>query len=677
MMGRHSGSVSASILSADRPLIGQPAKSSATSLTVTKERLALGALLVGTGILYLWNLSASGWANAFYSAAVQAGAHSWKAFFFGSFDSSNFITVDKTPAFLWVMDISARIFGVNAWSILVPQALEGVAAVAVLYAAVKRVAGFPAGMIAGAVLALTPVAALMFRFNNPDALLTLELTTAAYCMIRAHEDGRSKWLILVGALIGVGFLTKMLQAFVVLPGFAITYFAFGPGGALRRAKQLCLQWLAVIVSCGWWVAIVSFWPASDRPYIGGSQNNTIWNVVFGYNGLGRLSGNESGSVHGPAFGGSIWGPTGWNRLFLADFGGDASWLIPTALLAIVAVLWLRRSEPRADPSRASMLIWASWLIVTAVVFSYAQGIIHPYYTVVLAPAIGALVGLGAVQLWRGREHLVSRLFLAVGIVGTAIWANVLLDRVPDWMPNLPTAILIAAIGAAGALLVLPRLGASLAGAAAIVALVAVLAGPGAYTVATAGQPESGAIPAAGPPQAASLGNGFGGPPRGGFGFRTGGVGFMPPPGGFGGGAFGRGGFGGGRGGGLLDASSPDSTLVKALQKNAARYTWVAATVGANTAAGYQLGSNEPVMAIGGFNGTDPTPTLNQFIGLVKQDKIHYFIGGGRFGAGFGGGFGGFGQTSGGESAGGAIESWVQSHYTATTIGGVTLYNLSL
>ncbi len=239
-----------------------------------------------------------GWANSFYSAAVQAGTKSWKAFFFGSSDASNFITVDKPPASLWVMEISARIFGVNSWSILVPQALEGVATVGLLYATVRRWFRPGAALLAGAVLALTPVAALMFRFNNPDALLALLLTAAAYATVRAIEDGRTRWLVLAGALVGFGFITKMLQAFIVVPVLALVYLLAGPPKLGRRIVQLVYAGVALVVSAGWWVAAVQLTPAADRPYIGGSTNNTVLNLIFGYNGFGRLTGNETGSVGG-------------------------------------------------------------------------------------------------------------------------------------------------------------------------------------------------------------------------------------------------------------------------------------------------------------------------------------------------------------------------------------------
>src|ERR1017187_3688437 len=261
-------------------------------------RPALIALLVGTGFLYLWALDQSGWGNSFYSAAVQAGTKSWKAFFFGSSDASNFITVDKPPASLWVMEISARIFGVNSWSILVPQALEGLATVGLVYLTVRRWFTAQAALLAGAVLALTPVAAMMFRFNNPDALLALLLTGSMYALVRGLEKAQTKWLVLAGTLVGFGFLTKMLQAFLIIPALAIVYLLAAPTGWWRRVWQVVVMGVSTLVAAGWGVAAVALTPAADRPYVGGSQNNSILNLIFGYNGFGRLTGSESGSVVG-------------------------------------------------------------------------------------------------------------------------------------------------------------------------------------------------------------------------------------------------------------------------------------------------------------------------------------------------------------------------------------------
>ena len=354
-------------------------------------RPALFGLLTLTAILYLWDLTRNGWANDFYAAAVQAGTKSWKAFFFGSFDSSNFITVDKTPASLWVMEISGRIFGFSQWSMLAPQALEGVGSVLLLYAAVKRWFGPPAGLIAGLVLALTPVAALMFRFNNPDALLVLLMTAAAYTLVRAIENGRTKWLVFTGLLLGFAFLAKMLQAFLVVPGFAFAYLWAGPPRLGRRIWQTVLMGVGIIVGAGWWILAAELTPAADRPYFGGSTNNNILQLAIGYNGLGRLTGNETGSIGGGGNGQgtSFGGATGILRLFHSEFGGQISWLLPAALISLAAMAWVSRRAVRTDRTRAAALLWGGWVLVTGLVFSYMSGIIHPYYMVALAPGIAA------------------------------------------------------------------------------------------------------------------------------------------------------------------------------------------------------------------------------------------------------------------------------------------------
>jgi 4-amino-4-deoxy-L-arabinose transferase-like glycosyltransferase len=646
-------------------------------------RPALLSLLAATGLLYIVNLAASGFANAFYSAATQAGVTSWKAFFFGSFDAGNAITVDKPPASLWVTDISARIFGVNSWSILVPEALMGVAAVGLLYATVRRRFGPAAGLLAGAVLALTPVATLMFRFNNPDALLVLLLVASAYTLTRALEKAQTRWMVLTGVLIGFGFLTKMLQAFLVVPGYALVYLVAAPASLRRRIVQTLYGGLAILASAGWWVAIVTLIPKADRPYIGGSTNNSVLDLVFGYNGLGRISGNETGSVGGGggAGGTNMWGITGITRMFNSDIGGQVSWLIPTALIFLAGLLWLSRRMPRTDGRRAALLLWGSWLIVTGLTFSFMAGIFHPYYTVALAPAIGALVGIGAVSLWKYRYQLTARLILATGIGAAAIWGYLLLHRTSSWNSWLRFAVLLVGLAVAGYIAVMPRMSRVIAVTAATLAISIGLAGPFAYSVATAATGKSGAIPSAGP---AGQGFGFGGrggpggggipnglrqrlgqlQQQGGAGALPGGAGGTQPGGGFAGGG-GTGRTGGGGLGGLLDASTPSAALKTLLTTDAKSYTWIAATVGSNNAAGIQLATGKAVMAIGGFNGTDPSPTLAQFQKWVSEGKIHYFLGGG-------GGFGG--RSSAGASS--SIATWVAAHYTATTVGGQTVYDLT-
>ncbi|PWS39575.1 glycosyl transferase, partial [Streptomyces sp. ZEA17I] len=421
-------------------------------------RPALYGLLLAVGVAYFVNLSASGYANSFYSAAVQAGSQSWKAFFFGSLDAANAITVDKPPAALWPMALSVRLFGLNSWAILAPQVLMGVATAAVLNTAVRRRFGPVAGLIAVGVFALTPVAALMFRFNNPDALLALLMTVTVWCVLRALEDGRTKWLLWAGAAVGLAFLTKTLQAFLILPPLALLYAVCAPVSVRKRLGQLALSALTMVLAGGWWVAIVELMPASSRPYVGGSQNNSFLELTFGYNGLGRINGEETGSVGGGGGGrgggGGGWGETGIGRMFNSEVGGQIAWLLPAALILLLAGLWLTRKAARTDSARAAFLAWGGALVMTAAVFSFMAGIFHQYYTVALAPYIAALVAMGAVVLWEERAAWWPRAVLAGTVAVTVVWAYVLLGRTPEYLPWLRWAVLVGGlVGAAGLLVV--------------------------------------------------------------------------------------------------------------------------------------------------------------------------------------------------------------------------------
>lgn len=584
--------------------------------------MALGLLLAGTAVLYLWNLSISGWANAFYSAAAQAGAQNWTAMLFGSSDAGNAITVDKTPAALWVTDLSVRLFGLNSWSVLVPQALMGVGAVALLYAAVRRAAGPWAGLLAGAVLALTPVAALIFRFNNPDALLVLLLVTAAYCVQRGIEKNSSRWWFVgAGVAVGFGFLAKMLQAFLVLPAFVATALVAGDSPLRRRVGDLVRAGAAMVVSGGWYLALVELWPSSARPYIGGSQNDSIVELALGYNGLGRLTGDETGGL------GNLNFDVGPGRLFGSQMGADIAWLLPAALICLVAGIYLTRRAARTDPTRAALILWGGWLLVTAVVFSFMNGIVHPYYTVALAPAIGAVIGIGATLLWRHRADIRAATAMSGTALVTAILAAVLLARHDDPYPWLRAAVAVGGVGAAVLLLAVARLDRPLVRATAALAVAACLAGPAAYSIATAASPHTGAIPSVGP----SRGGGFGG---------------------------------------MFAAPEPGPALTAALAADSERYRWVAAVVGSSNAAGYQLAARAPVMAVGGFNGTDPAPTLQEFRQLVDDGAVHYFIRSRIMAGGFGG------HTPSGSRAATEIAEWVQAHYPPITVDGTTIYDLT-
>ncbi|WP_202516470.1 glycosyltransferase family 39 protein, partial [Streptomyces sp. SID161] len=483
------------------PGAGEPGQPFARRLWRGREedprwaRPALLGLLAATLLLYLYDLSASGYANSFYSAAVQAGSTSWKAFFFGSLDAGNAITVDKPPASLWPMELSVRVFGLGSWAILTPEVLMGVAAVAVVHAGVRRRFGPAAGLIAGAVLALTPVAALMFRFDNPDAMLALLMSVACYLVVRALEDGRTRWLVWAGVAIGFAFLAKTLQAFLILPALASVYAVCAPVPVRRRFGQLAAATLALVVSGGWWVAVVELWPASARPYIGGSQHNSFLELTFGYNGLGRLDGEETGSVGGGGGGGGtgMWGETGWNRMFDSEIGGQISWLLPSALILLVAGLVATRRLRRTSVTRASFLVWGGSLLMTMAVFSFMAGIFHQYYTVALAPYLAAVTGMGAGLLWERRRQAWASVTLAAAVAAAAAWGYVLLHRTPGYLPWLRWLVLVGGLVAAFGLVFAGRISRRLALAAAAVGLVAALAGPTAYTLSTLAEGHTGSI----------------------------------------------------------------------------------------------------------------------------------------------------------------------------------------
>jgi 4-amino-4-deoxy-L-arabinose transferase-like glycosyltransferase len=637
-------------------------------------RPALLGLLAATALLYLWGLGASGWANSFYSAAAQAGSASWKAFFFGSSDAASSITVDKPPMALWAMALSVRLFGLSSWSLLVPQALMGVVSVGLLHGTVRRTTGSAAaGLIAGAVLALTPVAVLMFRFNNPDALLTLLVIGSVACTLRALESTRRRaegltahpvrWLALGGALVGLAFLTKMLQAFLVLPALALVYLLAAHTPIGKRIGHLLVAFGSMILAAGWWIAVVELWPASSRPYIGGSQTNSILELTLGYNGFGRITGNEVGSVGGNAGGNGtgMWGETGILRLLDSEIGGQVAWLLPAALILLGAGLWFTRRHPRTDRLRAGLVVWGLLLLVTALTFSFMAGIFHAYYTVALAPAIAALVGIGAVLLWQRREDYVAALLMSCTLAFTTAFGFFLLDRTSDYLPWLKWVVAVVGLSAALLLVGVRHLPRRVGLVVAAAALVAGLAAPAAYSVTTAATPHTGSIPTAGPSSGAGPG-GTGGP---------GGMRMGTPPGLPQGQNGTRNGTGTASAGGLLEGSRSSAAITSMLKSDADSYTWAAAAVGSNSAAGYQLASEEPVMAIGGFNGSDPSPTLAQFKAYVADGAIHYLIAGG---GGFGGRMGGPGGASSG--AGSAISSWVAANFTATTVDGVTIYDLS-
>ncbi|MEV0408118.1 glycosyltransferase family 39 protein [Actinoallomurus sp. NPDC050550] len=534
-------------------------------------RPVLWAILALAAVLYGWSLSI-GNANGYYTAAVLSGTKSWKAFFFGSLDAGSYITVDKPPMSLWVMGLSARAFGFNAWSILLPQAIEGVATVAVLYAAVRRAAGTVAGLIAALALTLTPMVVAINRDTNPDTLLVLLLVVAAWACLAAIDTGRAGYLVLCGAAVGCAFNTKMLQAFVALPALALVYLLAAQGTWFRRIGHLLAAGIALAASGLWWLLIVDLIPANHRPYVGSSRDGTVLDLVIGYNGAGRLLGDGGG---GPG------GAPGLTRMFNHVLGAQISWLLPFVAITLAAGLIRCGRRPRTDLRRASLTLWGSWLAVHYLVLSFTSGNFHPYYSNAMAPAIGALTGIGVVALadfWA----------FSPAIAASGAWSLVLLRRTPYWLPWLPWAV-AATTGIAVVTLVAvrfaPRTRVRTAGVA--LGLAAVLAGPAAYAMSPLyGQMTSwrASDPLAGPSDR---------------------PGTQPGP--------------------HAIRSPLPTPLVASLMTHQDGATWLVAVPKASFAYPLIIQTGRPVIAIGGFTGKDNAMTLPKLQGYITTGRLHYLL----------------------------------------------------
>jgi 4-amino-4-deoxy-L-arabinose transferase-like glycosyltransferase len=598
------------------PTAAEPAHASRVRRLVARPEL-LG-LLALAALLNLWSLDANGWSNEYYSAAVRSMTESWHNFIFGSFDPSGVMTVDKPPLALWVQALSARVFGFSSLSILVPQAVMGVAAVGLTYDLTRRRFGRAGGFVAGLTLAITPVAVAVFRHNNPDALLVLCSVGALWAIVRALEDGRTRWLVLSGALIGLGFETKMGAALLVAPAFAAAYMWMAPRGYLTAARQLLVGGAAMIVTGGAWPLLVALTPASDRPYVSGTDDNSIWSLIFGYNGLGRLlgqSGGPGGAAGGPGGGGNslFGGATGPFRLLNEALGGQAAWLLGFALVGGIGILVASRLR-RTDARTGWLIATGGAFLTIGIAFSFASGIFHPYYVSLLAPFTAALVGGTAAELLRG--GILTRVVAPAAIViGVIVELVVIHDAGNlDW---LAPVLLVAGAATAATLAIAsaPRIRA----AAVAIFLAAALAGPAIWSVQTLGHTTDGTFPAGGP---ATVGFG-GGPGGGGRGFGNGGARMAPPQFGNGNGRAGRGGFAapGGRGGGGMFGGTSNLTQVLAYTRSHGGGT--VAVASQSGASSEIIRSDAAVAGIGGFSGRESTPSLAWFAQEVRDGTIRW------------------------------------------------------
>ena len=631
------------------PTTGARGRFRARALSLPRPRPELAALLVLAGLLNLWALSRNGWANEYYSAAVRSMASSWHAFLYGSFDQAGVMTVDKPPLASWVQVAFVKVFGFHSLSLLVPQALMGVASVALVYDLVRRRFGRAAGFVAGLVLATTPITVAISRHNNPDALLILCCVAALWFVVRALEDGRTRWLILSGVSVGLGFETKMAAALLVVPAIAAAYLWVAPRGHRKAIGQLLAGGAAMVAVGMAWPLLFLLTPAADRPWVSGTSDNSILSLIVGYNGLGRVDGQAGGpqsfggGAGGPGGGGGagsvFGGDTGPFRLLGASLGGQAGWLLGFAVVGGIAILVASRLR-RADARTGWLIAVGGAFATTAVTFSYAKGIFHPYYVSLLAPFSAALVGAGAGYLRSGDRlaRVFGPLAVAAGVATTlAVIAST--DGAPDWVQQI-----LLPVGVLGAIALALKLPARVRVVALAAVLGALLLAPATWAVQTLGHTTSGTFPAGGPSA-----QGFGGPGGGGPGGGRGGFGggrFAPPTGSAQGGGFAppsgsaQGGTGSAQGGngsapGGTTGAGPgaaggmfggDSTAINAA------VTYAKAHGGGTIAVSSQSGasasiitSGADVAALGGFSGRESEVSITWLADAVRAGKIRWVL----------------------------------------------------
>ena len=629
------------------------------------ELIGLVAL---AGTLNLWALSRNGWANDYYGAAVRSMSTSWHNFLFGSLDSSGVMTVDKPPLALWIQSLSVRVFGYHSLSILMPQALIGVATVVLVYDLVRRRFGRLGGFVAGLALALTPITVAISRHNNPDALLVLCCVAALWCTARGLEApparSQTRWLVLAGVAVGLGFETKMAVALMVVPGIVAAWLWIAPAarGRLHALRQLLAGVVAMVLVGGAWPLLVELTPAADRPWISGTSDNKILSLISEYNGVGRIDGQTGGPGGAGGGGGSVFGGgAGPLRLLNSALGGQAGWLLGFALVSGVGILVASRLR-RADPRSGWLIAVGGALLVTGMVFSSAKGIFHPYYVSLLAPFIAMLTGAGAAQLLKG--ELNARIVGPLAVVAGVATELVVLSRYPGELTWLIPILIAVGVLATLALAAFAERRVRLAALG--VVLAALLIAPGAWAVDTLGHATSGTFPAGGPESAAA--GGFGGGPggRGGFsgggtgraGFRAGGVGGVQLfgsggtsrstgtgqgasevsgaqaggapagagipilPAGGAGFAGGRGFGGGGPGGGGPGGEDLSNEVLSYIEQHGGGTIAVASQ---SSAASAIISQDADVAGIGGFSGRESDVSISWLAGEVAAGKIRWVL----------------------------------------------------
>lgn len=605
------------------------------------ERATLLIVLSLSTVINFWNLGINGWGNYFYAAAVQSGIKDLAAAFFGSSDWGNSITVDKPPLSLWVMELSAQAFGFSPIGVLAPQALMGTVSTLLIYAIIRRRFSAEAALLAAVTFCTTPIVVLMSRYNNPDPLMLLLMLVAVYLIQLAIASSKGRFFIGSAVVLGLAFMAKQLQSLIVLPSLGAAYIFWFQSPWRKKTKQILAATGALAVTGCLWMLIVDLMPASVRPYVGGSQKNSVLELTLAYNGVDRIiqKGDDTAANLVPQQFRQVDSDAGLARLLNSNYGQEIGWLLVCGVICTFGILIFWKLLPASAEARATAFLATTWLLLTFLVLSFMGDQIHTYYTAALAPPLSLVIGVAAdIYVKNRRSSVPVRLMAAVAVLSGACTSWLLLNSVLGWPVWVPTAVIaVGAIGASMMALVAPtRCLLLLGGLAAVSAL---LAGPVLTSLHNVTVAHNGSNPVSGllTKNPGSV-NRFLDDMQHGQNDLAYSI------------AFGE---------------APGSDLVSRLSRSEG-CTWAAATYASQTAARLQLESGRAVMPLGGFAGTDPSPGLQEFIGKVQEGKICYFLGRDDFIA-----------AQGSRTAVAEIYEWVKANFHAEMVDGQALYNLKV
>lgn len=596
-------------------------------------------LLTISGLLYFWNLPVNGWGNPYYAAAAQAGALDWEALIFGSADAGNGLSVDKPPLHLWIMAASVKLFGLNSLSVLAPQALMGMTTAWLLQRSVMTWGSRSKAFLAGLFVVLTPVTSIVFRFNNPDALLLLLWTLTVFLVLKSVERRSAGLLYLAAFMLGVAFLCKQFQSWILVPAVLAAFLLFGFDLLRARLRRVIISASIMALPATAWILAIELTPPSQRPWIGGSATNSSLELTFGYNGLGRLTGNTAlGAVNPMGFQGVVGHDAGPLRLLTINYAPEVAWFLPLSFVGAGIMLVKLLRGRYGQPQSILAVLTTAWFVTTFVILSFMTGDIHPYYTSMIALPMAVLSAEAFHSLWTHRQMTFSLRSAALMLLVSVFVASGILTWFETWHRWPATAVKTAGVAIALVLL-LPGLGGrpkivmgALAAAAATVLLI-----PSLFVAESVATSQQGSFPISGPvPSAESWHR------RDAEQLRL-----------------------DERGKYALARGEPVVPRIADLVGNVPdNVRWAAATTGSENAALYQLSARRPVMAIGGFSARDSFPSLDVLQKYVADGELAYYI----HQPGI------LDWSSSSNTL--AVVSWIEDNYEFEDIDGVRLYDMA-